>query len=134
MRVRVNEIHGIQSQTAAKLKSMGIVHSDHLLAAAGQPKERQMLATKLGVDARYLLELTNRADLSRIKGVGKVYADVLETAGVDSVIELATRRAENLYIKVAEISVHQGIRRIPKIDEVRDWIEQAKQLDRKVYH
>ena len=37
-------------------------------------------ATKLGVDARYLLELTNRADLSRIKGVGKVYADVLETA------------------------------------------------------
>lgn len=49
------------------------------------------------------------------------------TAGVDSVIELATRRAENLYIKVAEIAV-QGIRRIPKIDEVRDWIEQAKQL------
>lgn len=93
-----------------------------------------MLATKLGIDARYLLELTNRADLSRIKGVGKVYADVLETAGVDSVIELATRRAENLYIKVAEIAVHQGIRRIPKIDEVRDWIEQAKQLDRKVYH
>lgn len=134
MRVHVHKIQGIQPQTAARMKLLGIAHSDHLLAAAGQPKERAELASKLGIEPRQLLQLTTHADLARVKGVGKVYADLLETAGVDSVVELATRNAENLHAKLAEIANHQQIRRVPNLEEVTDWIEQAKQLERKVYH
>ena len=52
---------------------------------------RKALASKLGIDERALLELGNRADLARIKGVGAVYSDLLEFAGVDTVAELAKR-------------------------------------------
>lgn len=134
MRVHIHEISGIQAQTAAKMKAIGIAHSDHLLKAAGDPKARTELAQKLGIEARQLLELTNRADLARIKGVGRVYADLLETVGVDSVVELATRKPENLLTKLTQIANHQQIRRVPNIGQVEDWIEQAKKLDRKVYH
>lgn len=134
MRVHVHEISGIQAQTAAKMKAIGIAHSDQLLSAAGDPKARSELAQKLGIETRQLLELTNRADLARIKGIGSVYADLLETAGVDSVVELATRKPEKLLTKLLQIANYQGIRRTPNIAQVESWIEQAKTLDRKVYH
>jgi len=43
------------------------------------------------------LEWVNLADLYRIKGVGEEYSDLLEEAGVDTVVELAQRNPENLH-------------------------------------
>ena len=44
-----------------------------------------------------ILEWVNHVDLFRIKGVGEEYSDLLEEAGVDTVVELAQRKADNLY-------------------------------------
>ncbi len=41
------------------------------------------------------------ADLYRIKGIGKEYAELLEAAGVDTVPELAQRAPANLLEKMA---------------------------------
>ena len=49
-----------------------------------------------------ILHLANRADLARIRGISGVYSDLLEIAGVDTVKELATRRADHLFAKIAE--------------------------------
>jgi predicted flap endonuclease-1-like 5' DNA nuclease len=89
-----------------------------LLAAVAQPKERQELADKLGLDVRKLLELGNRADLGRIRGIGVVYSDLLEFAGVDTVAELATRKPENLFKKIMEVAAEHTVKRPPTAEDV----------------
>ena len=78
-----------------------------------------------------MLEWTNRADLFRIKGVGEEYSDLLEAAGVDTVVELAQRNTEHLFQKM--VATNEGkkkVRKLPTQGQVADWIEQAKALPR----
>jgi predicted flap endonuclease-1-like 5' DNA nuclease len=80
-----------------------------------------------------LLEWVNRADLFRIKGVGTQYSDLLEAAGVDTVIELAHRRADNLTAKMAEVNEQKKlVRALPAESMVAEWINEAKTLPRMV--
>ena len=44
------------------------------------------------------------ADMMRISGIGPQFAEMLEAAGVDTVKELAQRRADNLAAKLEEIN------------------------------
>ncbi len=75
------------------------------------------------------------ADLFRVKGVGEEYADLLEAAGVDTVPELAQRRADNPTQKMAEVNEQKPlVRRLPTGDQVAGWIEYAKSLPRVVTH
>lgn len=75
-------------------------------------------------------------DLIRINGVDEQYAELLEVAGVDTVTELAKRKADNLFAKLVE--VNNGERKIvstsPSLLEVQSWIEHAKSLERIVTH
>lgn len=134
MNVRINELKGVTVEITAALRAEGITTSEHLLARGGQPKARAELAAKLGVSERVVLEMVNRADLCRIRGVAGVYSHLLEGAGVDTVTELRNRVPENLHVKLQETADRHGIKRIPRPDEVQSWVEQAKQLDRAVHY
>ncbi len=82
-----------------------------------------------------VLEWVNLADLFRIKGVGEEYSDLLEEAGVDTVVELSKRKAENLYEKIMETNQQKKlVRRPPSLSMVQDWVNQAKKLDRVVQY
>jgi len=71
----------------------------------------------------------------RIKGVGEEYSDLLEEAGVDTVVELATRNPDNLCAKIMEINnTKKLVRRPPTPANIKSWVEQAKTLPRKVTH
>ena len=84
-------------------------------------------AKQLEIDAAR--QLANRADLARVKGIGRVYSDLLEEAGVDTVKELARRSPENLHAKLIEInSTKQLTQRPPSAEQVADFVEQAKGL------
>jgi predicted flap endonuclease-1-like 5' DNA nuclease len=68
-------------------------------------------------------------DLFRLRGVSSEYADLLEEAGVDTVRELAQRKATNLYQKLVLVNqAKRLVRRLPTQTQVTQWIEQAKQL------
>ena len=72
-------------------------------------------------------------DLYRIKGIGSEYADLLEAAGVDTVVELATRNPANLYQKLVSTNMEKRlVRKVPFPSQVEYWIEQAKALPRGV--
>ena len=82
-----------------------------------------------------ILEWVNRADLMRIKGVGSEFADLLEAAGVDTVKELAQRRADNLQAKMAELNTAKNlVNRAPSVTEVEKWVGEAKTLPAMVSH
>ncbi len=105
--------------------------TDQLLKACKTKADRKALATKSGIEESKILKFANMVDLFRIKGVGSEYAELLEAAGVDTVKELATRKADNLTEKMAEVNaVKKLVRRLPVLKMVEDWVKQAKDLPR----
>jgi predicted flap endonuclease-1-like 5' DNA nuclease len=129
MGTTITDLKGMHADLAEKLKAQGIKNSDQLLEATAAPAQRKALAKQLEMDERALLELANRADLSRIKGVAGVFSDLLEQAGVDTVKELAGRRADNLHSKILEVNEAKGLtKRPPTLEMVGAWVDQAKEL------
>jgi len=134
MSLNVSELAGITPELAKELKAAGLEDSADFLAAAAKPVDRKHLAEKFGVEPRAILELANRADLARVRGVGKIYSDLLEYAGVDTVAELAHRNADNLHAKILEVAAEHNVTRVPRDDEVDSWVDQAKNLDRALFY
>lgn len=132
---KIEEIEGIGPTYAKKLMEAGIKTTDDLLETGSTPKSREELAEKTGISSKLILEWVNLSDLLRIKGVGEEYSDLLEEAGVDTVVELSRRNPENLHAKIVEINKEKKlVRKPPTLDDVRGWIEQAKKLPRKVQY
>lgn len=131
MPINVRRIEGIGEVYAGKLEELGIRTLEALLEQANTPQKRKALAERTGISEKLILEWANLADLFRIKGIGEEYSDLLEEAGVDTVVELAQRNPENLHAKLAEVNAQkQLVRRLPSLREVKSWVEQAKSLPR----
>jgi predicted flap endonuclease-1-like 5' DNA nuclease len=127
------EIEGIGEAYQKKLAEAGVNSIESLLKAGATPKGRKELAAKSGITPDLILEWVNHCDLFRIKGVGSEYSDLLEEAGVDTVIELAKRKPENLLEKIIEVNESKKlVRRPPSLSMVTSWVEQAKNLPRAI--
>ena len=127
------EVEGIGPKFAEKLKVKGVRSAEDLLKKGSTPKGRKELAEKTGIGDALILEWVNHVDLFRIKGVGSEYSDLLEEAGVDTVVELAQRNAANLFKKMVEVNVAKKlVRKMPVESQVENWIAQAKKLERVV--
>ncbi len=131
--MNVVDVEGIGPAFAEKLAAAGVKTTDALLESGATPKGRADLELATGISHTLILKWVNRVDLYRIKGVGSEYSDLLEIGGVDTVPELAQRNAANLTQTLAEASAARSlVRRIPTVEMVTDWIEQAKALPRVV--
>jgi predicted flap endonuclease-1-like 5' DNA nuclease len=127
----IQDIEGIGPVYAKKLVEAGIKTTDDLLKAGATAKDREELAKRVGIGLKLILEWVNLSDLYRIKGVGQEYSDLLEEAGVDTVVELAKRVPENLHAKMLEVNEKKNlVNRPPPMSSVKDWVEQAKKLKR----
>lgn len=134
-RRNLSEIEGIGPTYATKLVEAGVKTTEELLEIGATRKGREEISEKTGISAKLILEWVNLADLFRIKGVGEEYSDLLEEAGVDTVVELSRRNPKNLHAKILEVNEKKKlVRRPPTLEKVRGWIEQAKKLPRKVEH
>ena len=129
----IREIEGIGPKYAEKLQNMGINTVQNLLDKGRSRNGRKELAEKANISETLILEWVNLADLFRIEGVGEEYSDLLEEAGVDTVVELSKRIPENLYAKLKDANEKKKlVRQLPSLDMVKKWIEQAKKLPRVV--
>lgn len=131
--VPVIDVEGIGEVYARKLNNIGIFTTTDLLDAGRTRVGREGLSEKAEISEKLILEWVNLSDLMRIRGIGEEYSDLLEEAGVDTVVELARRNPDNLYAKVVEINEEKNlVRRTPTLDAIKDWVEEAKTLPRKV--
>jgi predicted flap endonuclease-1-like 5' DNA nuclease len=131
MAIPIKQLKGMDDALAAKLKAKNIRDSDQYLAATASAKQRKALAKELDVVERDLLELANRADLSRIKGVAGIYSDLLEKAGVDTIKELATRNPASLHSKMIQVNEEKQLAgRLPTLLDIGEWVEAAQELEK----
>ena len=127
----LNFVEGIGPAYTEALKGIGITTLLALLGHGAAPKGRAEIAEKSEISPKLILEWLNHIDLYRIKGVGSEYADLLEEAGVDTVVELATRNPENLFNKLVAVNEEKKlVRRLPVESQVQDWVDQAKEMPR----
>ena len=130
---KLEMVEGIGVKYAKDLRNAGVRSTSSLLKKGATPAGRKEIAATSGISKTLILEWVNHVDLFRIKGVGEEYADLLEEAGVDTVVELAQRVPENLYKKTLEVNARKKlVRRPPSKKMITGWITQAKKLPRKV--
>lgn len=131
----ISVIEGVGKTYEETLRAHGLRSVEKYLLACSTKKARTELAEKTGISEKLILKWTNHADLMRIKGVGGQYAELLEAAGVDTVVELATRKPENLFKKLQEVNEQKElVRNLPTLVQVEDWVKQAAYLPRVMQH
>ena len=131
----IKSIEGIGDVYKSKLGEQGITTVGQILEKGATPAGRKTLAESTGISPKLILEWVNLADLFRVKGLGEEYSDLLEEAGVDTVVELAQRNPANLHAKLIEVNeAKKLVRRLPGLSNVEDWVAQAKKLDRAVFY
>ena len=132
---KLEQVEGIGKKYAGQLRKAGVRSTKSLLDKGATTKGRDELARAAGIGDKLILEWVNHVDLFRIKGVGEEYSDLLEEAGVDTVVELAQRNAANLHEAILETNAKKKlVRRPPSKKMVKDWVANAKKLPRKVYY
>ncbi len=132
---KVIEIEGIGPVNAEKLAGAGITTVEGLLEKGATPKGRKAIAASTGISDASILRWVNIADLFRIRGVGTQYSQLLESAGVDTVVELSKRVPANLTKKMNEVNLEKKlVRKAPALSLVESWVEHAKALPRVVTH
>jgi uncharacterized membrane protein HdeD (DUF308 family)/predicted flap endonuclease-1-like 5' DNA nuclease len=133
LKQEIEYVEGIGPVYGAKLRAIGINTPLDLLKKGATRKGRELIAAASGITGTLILKWVNHTDLYRLKGVGSEYADLLEAAGVDTVVELATRNPANLHEKLAATNADKKlVRQVPSLAQVEDWVTQAKQLGRVV--
>ncbi len=123
----ISKLKGMTPELEGKIKSTGVKTTNDFFKAALTPAGREELANCAGVSTQIILELANRADLSRIKGIAGVYSDLLEEVGVDTVKELKGRTPENLHAKMLEINAQKNLTaQPPSLAMVKKWVSLAR--------
>jgi hypothetical protein len=126
MAYKLSEYAGVAGQVAGVLKSLGIADSDQLLMLVTDPGQRASLLSELGVDDRFLGDLTERADLTRLAGIGPAFAELLTKGGIRSVPELAAASPAKLLDTLTKTAATFAIKKVPTQPELTAWVSEAK--------
>lgn len=128
---KIEEIEGIGPVLGEKFRKVDVNTTDKLLEKGATKKGRKELAEATEIAEAKILKFVNMVDLFRISGVGQEFSELLEAAGVDTVPELAQRKADNLTAKMEEVNAEKKLtRRTPSLAEVEKWVAEAKTLPR----
>jgi len=133
--VDISEFDGVPSENQAKLILCGITTVWELLQHCGYPAGRALVSEVSGICQWSLLKSVHRADMTRIQDLDSKGIALLEYIGIESVPELAERSAKEVYPKLRLANVRRGFKsQAPSLAELRQWIDIAGTLPRKVYY
>lgn len=123
-------IRAMGHRDATKLRKARVRTTDSLLQHAATRPGRSELSDRTGIPTTDLLRWAHQADLMRVNGVGSEYADLLSAAGVDTLKALRRRNAANLMALVTQVNTKKrSVQRLPTMEMVQGWIDEANALD-----
>jgi len=130
MTVNIRNFSGMNHCIVDKLWGMGYRTNEDVLAKSTTSEARSRLARDVEADSDLILDLARRADLARIKGIGNLYAELLKQAKVFSIQDLAHQDVEDLYKNVLKLNEELRLtRRLPNIENVKQWVDTARRLE-----
>ncbi len=125
--VRLDRFPGVINDAVSKLEKMGVKNSKQLFDRAVAADGRKALELESGLSEENLGELIGLSDLSRLYGVGPVFARMLFDIGIDSVksmLSLSPEKIVRIYEeqtqKKADFTVH----------DIRFTLEMAGELEK----
>jgi predicted flap endonuclease-1-like 5' DNA nuclease len=126
----IEQLPGLSTQDQHKLKKLGIITTQQLLAIANTPQSRLALASQLQIKSQYVQKWVALADLATLPGIGCQYCGLLLHVGICSVTQLATTPPHKLHQQILRLQVTMIRRRdlCPGVEEVACWIKQAREL------
>ena len=126
--MKIIEIEGIGEKYAKILEDAGFAEIKDLIPLKW--KEIKDLAEKTKISLKLVEKWQDQAELMIINGVGPEYSEVLNKVGIDSTRELAYRNSNNTLEKIIAFDKEQPdvIRKIPKVEDIENWINEAKNL------
>ena len=125
----ISKLYGVPTRVRLALKVHKITTGAQLLAAAGNPAARQLLAERARITPTQLELLVVRADLARVHGVGVVFGLMLEELGILKVQDLAACDPHELHDRLRRYNESvRAARRSPTPEEVQAWVTQARSL------
>lgn len=127
--VGIADLDGIGERHVGRLRDLGIGSSDDLLAYGASKRGRRELSKATRLSEKRIHEWVKRADLLRVPGISIKYSNLLEASGVETVRDLRRRSAPQLARKLRELNERRKVvARTPSEDEIRRWIDAAKEL------
>lgn len=124
--IRLDKFSGIQVKYLDLLGNVGIRNSRQLFVETRDKSKREQLSEETGIPNEVLHELIGLADLSRIYGVGPVFARMIYDVGIRSVKEFVKFTADD-FIKIYEEQTQK--KADFGVGEIQFSLELAKELD-----
>ena len=93
----IDSINGMTHTEATKLRRARVRTTVTFLQIASTRSGRAFLTQETGITSPNLLHWAKRAELMKIKNLGRDYADLLEAVGVESGADLKRRNPESLH-------------------------------------
>ena len=126
----ISSIRSIGHRNATRLRKSKVRTTESLLDQASTRRGRSVVSERTGIATADLLRWANQADIMRVGGIGSEYADLLSSVGIDTIKVLRRRNAENLMTAVTQINTRRRlVQRLPTIEMIQGWIDDAGQLD-----
>lgn len=127
---KIIEIQGIGDVYAKKLNDNGVKYTDDYLQFTAKRTDRAKFAVKTAISEKLLLTWANHIDLMKVKGIGPKQSNWLRAVGVNTIKELAQRRADNLHERL-EIANNidpnrKFVKKMVNLTQVQAWIDSAK--------
>ena len=125
----IDSINGMTHTEATKLRRARVRTTVTFLQIASTRSGRALLTKETGITSPTLLHWAKRAELMKIKNLGRDYADLLEAVGVESVADLKRRNPESLHEMMHNANQAKKIvDRMPSLKRVTNWIDDSKDI------
>ncbi len=126
---RLTTVEGIGPARSATLASVGIATKQALLDRGATKAGRAEIAEQSKISEKLISSWVSAIDLSRVKGIGAQYGELLQAAGVGTVGELAQQEAASLRERLVAVNVTRNlVRDVAGASKIESWIGQAKEL------
>ncbi|MCB0200239.1 MAG: DUF4332 domain-containing protein [Anaerolineae bacterium] len=126
---RIQNVEGIGPSRAEALIAAGITTRQELLDRGATPEGRAEIAAQTQISEKLITKWVSAVDLSRVKGVGAQYGELLQAAGVASVLDLAEQDAASLREQLVALNAtNRLVREVPGEAQLDGMIEAAKSL------
>ena len=125
----IDSINGMTHTEATKLRRARVRTTVTFLQIASTRSGRALLTKETGITSPKLLHWAKRAELMKIKNLGRDYADLLEAVGVESLADLKRRNPQSLHEMMHNANQAKKIvDRMPSLKRVTNWIDDSKDI------